>query len=89
MYDSTTTSSHRGGKLEPRRDATTFQPNRRTVKGISEYWEKAQTAKLKYCQDHDREYYDFEGDCPICQEEESYAKIENVEIWDDKIFELD
>jgi hypothetical protein len=41
------------------------------LKRIQSYLEKAENAEVKYCEDHDREYFDFEfqGLCPVCWEE--------------------
>jgi hypothetical protein len=49
------------------------------VKSMQDYLEKAENAEVKYCEDHDREYYDFEfqGQCPICFEERLWWKYEH------------
>jgi len=41
------------------------------VERIRSYFEKAEQSEVRYCSDHDREYYDweFEGMCPIDYEE--------------------
>jgi hypothetical protein len=43
------------------------------------YMEKAEQSDLRYCEDHDREYYDFEfqGQCPVCHEETLWRKYEH------------
>ena len=66
-------------------DFTAYTPNgfgrenQVRVKRIESYIEKAKTAEVLYCEDHDREYYDFEfeGKCPICFEEDLWSKAEH------------
>jgi hypothetical protein len=35
---------------------------------VTEYFEKAEKAEVLYCEDHDREFFNFE-ECPGCLEE--------------------
>jgi hypothetical protein len=47
------------------------------IQKFEEYQKKAEHAKILYCPDHDREYFDFETEgCPICFEEESWFRYE-------------
>jgi hypothetical protein len=49
------------------------------IERMRAYMEKAENAEVKYCKDHDREYYDFEfqGQCPICFEERLWSRYEH------------
>jgi hypothetical protein len=61
-------------EMAKRLNLSSFELNR-----IQSYLEKAENAEVKYCEDHDREYYDFEfqGQCPICFEERLWWKYEH------------
>jgi hypothetical protein len=49
------------------------------LKRIQSYLEKAENTEVKYCEDHDREYFDFEfqGLCPVCYEEQLWSRFEH------------
>ena len=49
------------------------------VERMRSYFEKAQQSEVRYCEDHDREYYDweFEGMCPIDYEEKLWRDFEH------------
>jgi hypothetical protein len=48
------------------------------IQRIKTYREKAEESEVKYCEDHAREYYDFEfeGMCPICYEDKLWWRLE-------------
>jgi len=48
-------------------------------KHIQSYTEKAEQSKIRYCSEHDREYFDFEfeGMCPACYEEKLWSRYEH------------
>jgi|GEM_PF-5304769 len=33
---------------------------------MEEFLKKAANAQVLFCQNHDREFFDFEGECPVC-----------------------
>lgn len=49
------------------------------AKRATEYWHKAEKSELRYCKEHDREFYDFEfeGMCPICYEDKLWWDFEH------------
>jgi hypothetical protein len=49
------------------------------IKRIQSYMDAAENSEIRYCEDHDREYYDFEfqGQCPVCHEETLWWKYEH------------
>jgi hypothetical protein len=51
------------------------------VEHIQSYMEKAAKAELRYCEDHDREFFDFEygGKCLSCFQESLEWEIEDIE----------
>jgi hypothetical protein len=51
------------------------------VKRIQSYMEKAEKSETKYCEDHDREFFDFEygRKCPSCFQESLEWEIEDIE----------
>lgn len=56
-----------------------FELSDEEVKRIEAYMKKAETAELKYCSEHDYEWYQFEAGCPACLKEESCFKKEEEE----------
>jgi hypothetical protein len=53
--------------------------NSTEIKRIESYMEKAEKSEVRYCEVHDREYYDFEfeGMCPIEYEEKLWWDFEH------------
>jgi hypothetical protein len=49
------------------------------IERIQSYIEKVEKSEVRFCEDHDREYYDFEfqGQCPVCYEETLWWKNEH------------
>lgn len=52
---------------------------REQTQRVKTYWEKAEKSEVKYCKDHDREFYpfEFENMCPVCYEERLWFKFEH------------
>jgi hypothetical protein len=65
--------------MTPEEMAKLFRLSSLELERIQAYMKKAEESDLRYCEDHDREYYDFEfqGQCPVCHEETLWWKYEH------------
>jgi hypothetical protein len=53
--------------------------SRAEIERMQSYMEKAEQSEIRYCPEHDREYFDFEfeGMCPVCYEDALWWKYEH------------
>ncbi|MGC2574262.1 MAG: hypothetical protein WA364_22330 [Candidatus Nitrosopolaris sp.] len=64
--------------MTPEEIAKLFRLSSLERERIQTYMEKAEQSEIRYCPEHDREYFDFEfeGMCPIDYEEKLWWRYE-------------
>ncbi len=71
--------------MNPDRLKERFHLTDAEMQRISDYIKKVETAEIKYCDDHDREWFDFEGnECPVCEKERVEFEWEMRHFWKTK-----